>query len=273
MLFRSRVAKLLPFWKEVINHCRYEASYILAVRHPLSVVKSLAKRDNFEEAKSYFLWLGHIIASLAGSSDKNRVLIDYDLLMQAPDHELERVAQKLGLEINDAELQNYKTAFLDNSLQHTIYQPNDLLLDDACPPLVHEIYTKLLEVATDQEQIDAPAFQEQVEQWGSEFARLKSALQLVDKFFHQKEAADQSLAEWISSLNQAVTERDGQITNFNQVLTECDGQINTLNHAVAERDEQIASLNQALTERDGQITSLNRALTECDGQKIGRAHV
>jgi GT2 family glycosyltransferase/glycosyltransferase involved in cell wall biosynthesis len=263
-----RVTKLLPFWKEVINHCQYEASYILAVRHPLSVVKSLAKRDNFKEAKSYFLWLGHIIASLAGSSGKNRVLIDYDLLMQAPDHELERVAQKLELEINDAELQNYKTAFLDNSLQHTIYQPNDLLLDDACPPLVHEIYTKLLEVATDQEQIDAPAFQEKVEQWGSEFARLKSALKLVDKFFHQKEAADQSLAEWISSLNQAVSERDGQINNLKQTVDERDAQIANFKQIYARHDEGIANLNMALEERDMNIAALNEAITASDKQVV-----
>ncbi|MBC7193997.1 MAG: glycosyl transferase, partial [Marinobacter sp.] len=43
-----RVAKLLPFWKDVFAHCKFDVGYILAVRHPLSVVKSLAKRDGFD---------------------------------------------------------------------------------------------------------------------------------------------------------------------------------------------------------------------------------
>ena len=70
----------------------------------------------------------------------------------------------------------------------------------------------------------------------------------------------------IASLNQAVTERDGQIASLNQAVTERDGQIASLNQAVAERDGQIASLNQAVAERDGQITSLNQAVAERDGQ-------
>jgi glycosyltransferase involved in cell wall biosynthesis len=49
-----------------------------------------------------------------------------------------------------------------------------------------------------------------------------------------------------ASLNQAVAERDGQITNLNQ--------------AVAERDGQITNLNQAVAERDGQITSLQAVM-------------
>ncbi len=42
-----RVAKLLPFWKEVFSHCQINVNYVLALRHPLSVVNSLAKRDGF----------------------------------------------------------------------------------------------------------------------------------------------------------------------------------------------------------------------------------
>ena len=42
-----RTAKLLPFWKLVFERFKFEVKYVLAIRHPLSVVKSLAKRDRF----------------------------------------------------------------------------------------------------------------------------------------------------------------------------------------------------------------------------------
>jgi FkbM family methyltransferase len=57
-------------------------------------------------------------------------------------------------------------------------------------------------------------------------------------------------------LNQAVVERDRQITNLNQAVAERDRQITNLNQAVAERDRQITNLNQAVAEGDGRILSI-----------------
>lgn len=65
-------------------------------------------------------------------------------------------------------------------------------------------------------------------------------------------------------LNEAVTERDGQIAHLDQALGERDRQIGSLNQAVDERDGQIASLSQAVAERDGQIASLSQAVIERD---------
>src|ERR1700730_10621724 len=40
-----RIAKLLPFWQHVFSRCRFRVSYLLVVRNPLSVAKSLEARD------------------------------------------------------------------------------------------------------------------------------------------------------------------------------------------------------------------------------------
>jgi hypothetical protein len=211
-----RVSKLFPFWKEVFSRCQLDVSYVLALRNPLSVIKSLAKRGGFEAEKSYLLWLGHVLVSLADRADDKLVIVDYDRLMQSPDRELLRVAKCTGLEIDHAELQKYKREFLDQELRHTVYDLNDLFLDDACPPLVQEIYSELLEVASDKKRVDDPSLQKEIAIWASEFERLKSPLVLLDR------------------LTQAMAGRDGQI--------------DTLNQAVADRDVQISSLNQALAE-------------------------
>ena len=242
-----RVAKLLPFWKEVFSHCQLNVNYVLAMRHPLSVAKSLAKRDGITAEQSYLLWMGHVLTSLMGSAGNNRVLVDYDRLMQSPDSELRRIAKCFDLEIDPAELQSYKTDFLDQGLRHTVYDLNDLLLDHACPPIVREIYTELLEAASGSNGIDDQALKEKVELWSDEFERLKSLLTLADRLSTQKAVAQEAVAE----LNQSVTERDGQISCLNQSVAE-------LNQSVTERDGQISSLNQSVTERDGQIASLKQ---------------
>ena len=100
-------------------------------------------------------------------------------------------------------------------------------------------------------------------------AKIVSLNQAVTERDGQIVSLNQAVAErdgQITSLNQAVAERDGQITSLNQAVAERDGQIVSLNQAVAERDGQIVSLNQAVAERDGQIANLNQAVAERDGQ-------
>ena len=48
-----RVAKLLPFWKKIFAHGQFKTYYILAIRHPLSVIKSLAARLKAEGLKGF----------------------------------------------------------------------------------------------------------------------------------------------------------------------------------------------------------------------------
>jgi hypothetical protein len=139
-----RVAKLLPFWKEVFTHGRLNVDYVLVIRHPLSVCNSLAKRDGFDFEKSYLLWLEHVIGSLVGTEGKNRVLVDYDTFMQTPETELTRIANELQLSLNSVELQHFLLEFLDPELQHTVYQLDDLMHDSTSPPLVREVYSSLL---------------------------------------------------------------------------------------------------------------------------------
>jgi hypothetical protein len=207
-----RVAKLLPFWTEVFAYGKFDVSYVLVVRHPLSVAKSLTKRDGLEAEQSYLLWLGHVLTSLSNSADKKRVLVDYDRLMQSPDHELSRIAKHLELEIDPKELQNYKTEFLDEELRHSFYDLNHLLLDDACPPLVQEVYSDLLDVASDSSVFSG--LESKVARWLDEFERLKSTLKLIDKFLAR------------------IAESEGQVD---------------LSHTIAERDRKIEEITNTIS--------------------------
>ncbi|HRN82734.1 glycosyltransferase [Nitrosomonas europaea] len=238
-----RVAKLLPFWKEVFNHCRLNVKYVLAIRHPLSVVKSLAKRDGFVEEHSYLLWLGHTLESLIGSIGKPRVLVDYDCMMQSPDAELMRVARALNLEIDNEELHNYKIKFLDESLRHTKYGYSDLLSKIACPAIVQEVYSTLLDVVSDSVPINDNKLSAKISCWTAEFEQLRSALILADKLLSQK-----------ASVSRDISERDGQIASLNETVTERDEKIANLSQTMIKYDEQIIRLNQVLAEREKIIT-------------------
>lgn len=240
-----RLAKLLSFWREIFDSCHLETSCVVAVRHPISVAKSLAKRDGFEVEKSYFLWLGHVIASLSGSTGLKRILVDYDRLMRSPRHEISRIADRLDLEVDLPELQEYESDFLDSTLRHSVYELGDLSADRTCPPLVKEIYTTLLDVASDKMDLNDPALQLLVERWVDEYERLESILSLVDKFFERNAISSQT-----------ITERDAQIVSLDQVVTDRNRQVANLEQAVAERDTLIADLKQAAVSQESKIADL-----------------
>lgn len=107
-----RVAKLLPFWREVFAHCELDVSYVIALRHLLSVAQSLVKRDAMDSEQSYLLWLGHIIPALVQSAGKPRIVTDYDQIMAAPEQELQRVANAFGLQLSAEAMADYRNEFL-----------------------------------------------------------------------------------------------------------------------------------------------------------------
>jgi glycosyltransferase involved in cell wall biosynthesis/SAM-dependent methyltransferase len=70
----------------------------------------------------------------------------------------------------------------------------------------------------------------------------------------------------ILNMNQAVTERDGQISSLNQAVTAGTCRIANLNQAVHDKEVHIVNLTQMLGGRDDQISNLNQAKVEREGQ-------
>ena len=202
-----RVAKLLPFWIDVFEQCEFDVGYVLVIRNPISVEKSLAKLYDFNAEKSHMLWLGHVLCSLVHTKGCKRALVDYDQLLIAAQQNIETIAQRLKLEVNGKLLDQYRSEFLEEGLRHTIYSHKDLAYDQACAPLVHEIYTYLLDIASDNQRLDSTALKTHIKRWVNEFDRLQSNLRLADK-----------LSEQITILNHVVHTRNDEITNVNQTF-------------------------------------------------------
>lgn len=208
-----RVAKLLPFWKRVFAHGQWNVSYVLVIRHPLSVCESLAKRDGLDFEKSYLLWLEHVIGSLVGTEAEKRVLVDYDYFMQTPEPELTRLAKELGLPMNVAELQSFQLEFLDPKLQHTIYELDDLMLDEKSPPLLQEVYPSLLDVARGNSSLEKSALKNKIARWGDEFSRMKTAFIFADQL-------GKKLTTTIAERNWLNAERNALLVERNGLLHE-----------------------------------------------------
>lgn len=236
-----RIAKLLPFWKQVFTHGEFDVDFVIAVRNPLSVAKSLAKRNGFDHEKSYYLWLGHILTSLAVADSGRSVIIDYDKLMETPERELQRMADNLQLETIPGELEVYLSEFLDKRLQHNKYSIDDLQQDNACPKPVYTTYLTLMEMAADKIKIDDIRLQDQIQQWRTEFENLIPILTLTDKLFTKSE---QFTSTYTTLNNLITTEKeifDSETTKLNQKITEQESRLFNL---TSETTELIQKINE-----------------------------
>jgi len=225
-----RLAKLSLFWKEVFSLGYFETSFVICLRHPLSVSSSLAKRDGFDLEQSHLLWLDYTLASINSTMGEKCIVVDYDRLMLSPYGELERLANRLNLKIDAAEFKEFQEEFLERGLQHTQYQPSDLMLEESVPSLVREMYTILLNAAKDNLQIEGGAFKKQVDLWNKEFSRQKPAFVLADK------------------LTTRVVDQVSVIRKQQDLISEKARAIDTLSERVADRERVVQELNRQLRE-------------------------
>ena len=139
----------------MFKHESYDVFYILTYRNPLSIAKSLEFRDGFESTKSYLLWLLHVIPSFIETKGANRILLNFDDLLNDPVSVLRRISNKFKLEVNEHDLNNYVFDFLENELRHYQYSIDDLRNESDCPSLVLQVYTLLEKVNSVDSDLDS----------------------------------------------------------------------------------------------------------------------
>jgi len=177
-----RTARLLPFWMGVLDRVGCDVGFVIAIRNPLSVMRSLQKRNGFEPEKSFYLWLEHVVPAVARTKGKKRVVVDYDALLDAPEVQLRRIARDLRLpEPDAAELAVYERDFLEGGLRHTAYSSKDLEQDPAVPPQVRTAYDTLLRVSSDELRLDDLEVEQVFSQLLRELASLLPALNLITR--------------------------------------------------------------------------------------------
>jgi glycosyltransferase involved in cell wall biosynthesis len=253
-----RIAKLLPFWESVFDHLNTHVSYVIACRHPMSVARSLAKRDGLATQKSYQLWWEHTLASLSATQSRPRVVVDYDQLMDDPSSQLKRIAKTLGLEfdVNGQAFAEYQAEFLEEELRHSRFLPNDLNLDNAAAPQVGDLYCTLLAMAFDQLTPDAVEIDSLLKKMTETLQQSYSILQ----YTHQCEVHLAEGASLVKTQEVVITEQGAQIASLNDVIAERNNQLHGLNTSIADQEALIANLNNNIAERDSQLHGFNLSM-------------
>lgn len=176
-----RFCILLPFWTRVFAECGVDAAYVIALRNPLSVALSLSVRDSMPREKAYSIWIGHLLGCLQFTKGCDRIIVDYNELLQKPAEQLSKQATALHLEVRKDRLQAYQDTFLDASLDHDPRKNEGLFDDPACPDIAKEIYQALHLIATDRAAFSGPDYEDALAKWLESFSAARSLLALSQK--------------------------------------------------------------------------------------------
>lgn len=117
-----RLCRLLPLWIDVAEQQEIELKFLMVLRHPFEVAKSLNKRNGFCESHAALLWLRYVLDSELYSRDYPRAIITFDGLLDSWKDVITEVGNKLnlGLAISNEDSRLRVEGFLDSRLRHHV---------------------------------------------------------------------------------------------------------------------------------------------------------
>jgi hypothetical protein len=140
-----RLCRLLPLWQPAIAGSCRSAVYVITLRNPIDVAKSLAKRNDFDLELGYLLWARYYLDAEYHTRGLPRVVLTYDGLIANWRASLDAIA-KAGVEVDrdsasDGEVDNY----LSVELRHHRTADDQVIADLEHLPIVCDLYSALLE--------------------------------------------------------------------------------------------------------------------------------
>jgi hypothetical protein len=159
----AQTLRLLPFWLDVIERVPVDISWVVASRNPLSVARSRSKLDPLRgiQEKSDIEWLVNVVPYFRRLAVHPFVVVDYDRMMEDPEGQLGRIAERLRIPMDDAAragVREYAETFLVDGMRHTVYDDGDLEKAERLNPLTRDAYRWMHRLALDQVRADAPDF-------------------------------------------------------------------------------------------------------------------
>jgi glycosyltransferase involved in cell wall biosynthesis len=292
-----RTARLLPFWQTIFRHLDVDESYVLTIRNPLSVAKSLASPNRvnlyppayritgFTSEKAYVLWLEHMLYAFAYTEGKSRVLVDYDHLLASPSTQLRRIVEQLSLPWNeqiDSAIAEFESHFLDLNLRHGKFESQDLNLDSNAQGMVASTYEFLRTLALDETPRINSQTADAAKSWLDGSTLLLSLAGNLDHAFAAVSAnlmKTQQDTEELSTRVHTLSERSEilqhQLDEILKERTDLETKLNSAGVQLRERErsfrEESAKLNQQVNLADERIKTLDQKLNLATEQ-VNRAN-
>jgi GT2 family glycosyltransferase len=121
-----RISRLLPLWNAIFKELSTEPHYIIPLRSPLEVAKSLQKRNGFSIEKSLLLWMNYMLDAEFFSRRFSRVFISFDELLRNPEKIINDISTSFDITFPKSyrDVQKDIEHFLEPALKHFTLHTN-----------------------------------------------------------------------------------------------------------------------------------------------------
>lgn len=171
-----RTVNLLPFWQLVFKSLHLSDRYIIVMRNPLAAAYSNQQFAKIDIEVGLIIWLNTIISAIEGTQSKLRTLVSYELMLQDPRLQLDRIYKTLSIELalNEEEANRYAKEFIDPTLSHHSNTDSELETHStlAIAPLCLEAHKLLMMVAQDLVSFDDAIFHTKWQEIKTEFKKI-----------------------------------------------------------------------------------------------------
>ncbi len=217
-----RTTILLPFWMSLIPGLRF----VICVRSPLEVARSLEKRDGMSIGAGAYLWKRYMRAAIVYTEKYPRIFTFYEDFFRNPLDEISRLVKFCGLEmVRDSHL---KTA-ISGELRHHASETLELLQTRDIPTEQKLFYVCLRALSCQGFAAEMPGTRPSDES----AANVGQLVQLIDEFHDQEKIAqlqeiltakDLQVSSVEVNLRQELKKREQEITQKEQEITQLEQQ-------------------------------------------------
>ena len=245
----------LPFWQQLLPDMRY----IVCLRNPVDVARSLEQRDSLSAEKSSHLWLTYVNSALEHSDGRPRLVIFYEDLMDDCLRELQRLAEFLGKpeRAEQVDVQEAVQEFIEKGLQH--YRTS-IVQATASPRIA--LRARALYIA---QRISVSFGRKEINGQQGLDHQIEKALDILSQYSFKASGQANPLIEQLAELEDQLAESGNSVRDLQTGLLEREKEVETISARLAEREEALKMLSIQLAEKDGIVQTLSAELVEKDG--------
>ena len=171
-----RTVTILPFWQSVFQTLDVDERYVLVIRNPLAAAHSNNKFTDLDLEGGLLLWIKILMQMIDGTHDKKRIIVNYELMLENPSLQLERMHRDLNVRepLDRGRVNQYATQFLDKKLRHHQFDEVDFRTHPAVmvAPICIKMYDLVMKLARDEITFESEQFKNDWCELKDEYARI-----------------------------------------------------------------------------------------------------
>ncbi len=266
-----RTVRLLPLWHQIFDDLNLVPKFVLCLRNPAEVSRSLAARDGLDPAMDEYRWLIHMVDFFRYIGVHEFCTVEYEKWFDDPRENVTKLEKFLGLgwQQRQAEVDLALSAIVDPALRHDGPKRSNVRL-----VLARSLYK--LAARADH---DAVA-REQVEQITTQFREFQQSETPLENAFERASAAAARLPETerqVAELRAALADRDAAVQAGQAALAAAAAGLQRAEEETAGLRAELAAREAGLARAEADAADSRTALDERDaalasaGERAGAA--